>query len=223
MASSQKADFGGARGSNTGDDFHEFWAMRQALRLIERDSRLSAMALEGLSADAGTGSEWDGVDCTLLYGTEQETTADRVELQQLKYSSANANATWTVSRISVAKTAKPESSVIGKMAKAYAALVAKRIAHDPITVTVQLVTNQRIDDALIKAIDEAKAISVSSQSERPKISSDLETLTKASRFGSLGFLRVCEIVRPSWCNRLALSDRKRRLETNLSVGRRRVY
>ncbi|MBN8956338.1 MAG: hypothetical protein J0H17_07105 [Rhizobiales bacterium] len=158
MASSQKADFGGARGSNTGDDFHEFWAMRQALRLIERNSGLNAMALEGLSADAGTGSEWDGVDCTLLYGAEWVTTADRVELQQLKYSAANASASWTVSRISAAKTAKPESSVIGKMAKAYAALVAKRIAHDPITVAVQLITNQRIDDALIKAIDEAKAI-----------------------------------------------------------------
>lgn len=180
MASSQQADFGGARGSNTGDDFHEFWAMRQALRLIERDSGLSAIALEGLSADAGTGSEWDGVDCTLLYGAERETTADRVELQQLKYSAANANASWTVPRISAAKTAKPESSVIGKMAKAYAALVAKRIAHDPITVTVQLVTNQRIDDALIRAIDEAKAIDVSSQSKRPNISSDLQTLTKAS-------------------------------------------
>ena len=180
MASSKKADFSGARGSNTGDDFHEFWAMRQALRLIERGSKLSAMALEGLTADAGTGSEWDGVDCTLLYGGEQETTADRVELQQLKYSAANASASWTVSRISAAKTAKPESSVIGKMAKAYAALVSKRIAHDAITVTVQLVTNQRIDDALIKAIDEAKAMGVASQSKRPKISSDLQTLTKAS-------------------------------------------
>lgn len=192
MASSPKADFGGARGSNTGDDFHEFWAMRQALRLIERDSRLRAMALEGLSADAGTGSEWDGVDCTLLYGAEGETTADRVELQQLKYSAANASASWTISRISAAKTAKPESSVIGKMAKAYTALVAKRIAHDPITVTVQLVTNQRIDDALIKAIDEAKAIGVSNQSKRPKISNDLQTLTKAS---GLALSDFCEFAR----------------------------
>lgn len=192
MASSQKADFGGARGSNTGDDFHEFWAMRQALRLIERGSRLSAMALEGLTADAGTGSEWDGVDCTLLYGAEQETTADRVELQQLKYSAANASASWTVSRISAAKTAKPETSVIGKMAKAYAVLVSKRRAHDPITVTVQLVTNQRIDDALIKAIDEAKAIGVSGQSKRSKISSDLQTLTKAS---GLALSDFCQFAR----------------------------
>ncbi|WP_170971442.1 NACHT domain-containing protein [Mesorhizobium sp. GR13] len=166
--------------------------MRQALRLIERGSELCAMALEGLTADAGTGNEWDGVDCTLLYGAERETTADRVELQQLKYSAANAGASWTVSRISAAKTAKPESSVIGKMAKAYAALVAKRIAHDPITVTVQLVTNQRIDDALIKAIDEAKAFGVSGQSKRPKISRDLQTLTKAS---GLALSDFCQFAR----------------------------
>lgn len=145
MASSQKADFGGARGSNTGDDFHEFWAMRQALRLIDRGSKLSAMALEGLTADAGTGNEWDGVDCTLLYGAESEATADRVEIQQLKYSAANASASWTVSRISASKTARLESSVIGKMAKAYTALVARRKTQDPTTVLVQLVTNQRKD------------------------------------------------------------------------------
>jgi NACHT domain len=180
MASSQKADFGGARGSNTGDDFHEFWAMRQALRLIERGSKLSAMALEGLTADAGTGNEWDGVDCTLLYGAEREATADRVEIQQLKYSAANASASWTVSRISTAKTARLGSSVIGKMATAYTALVAKRKTQDPTTVLVQLVTNQRIDDALIKAIDEAKALAVSNHSKRPRISSDLRTLAKAS-------------------------------------------
>ena len=116
MPNSQKLDFGGARGSNTGDDFHELWAMRQALRLIERGSQLSAMALEGLTGDAGTGSEWDAVDCTLLYGAERESAADKVELQQLKYSAANANAPWTVARISAPKTAtKPESSVLRKM------------------------------------------------------------------------------------------------------------
>lgn len=180
MPNSQKPDFGGARGSNTGDDFHEFWAMRQALRLIERDSGLSAIALEGLTAEVGSGSEWDGVDCTLLYGTEREATADRVELQQLKYSAANANASWTIARVSAAKTAKPASSVIGRMATAYSGLVAKRPGRDPTTVSMQLVTNQQIHEALIEAIDEAKAIHLSGRSRRVRISSNLQTLLKAS-------------------------------------------
>ena len=180
MPNSQKPDFGGARGSNTGDDFHEFWAMRQALRLIERGSRLSAIILEGLTADAGADNKWDGVDCTLLYGSEQATTADRVELQQLKYSAANASASWTIARISATKNARPKSSVISKMATAYAALVAKRSAHNRATVSVQLVTNQQIDDALIKVIDEARALELTGQSESPKTSSNLQTLRKAS-------------------------------------------
>lgn len=192
MSNSKKPDFGGARGSNTGDDFHELWAMRQALRLIERGSGLCAMALEGLTADAGTGSEWDGVDCTLLYGTERETTADRVDLQQLKYSASNAGASWTVARISAAKSAKPESSVIGKMATAYAALVARRSAHDPITVSVHLVTNQQIDESLMRAMSEATVIDVADQSKLPKISSDLQTLVKAS---GLALTDFCQFAR----------------------------
>lgn len=78
------------------------------------------------------------------------------------------------------------------MATAYAALVARRPAHDPITVSVQLVTNQQIDDALIKVIDEARAISVSGQSKRRKISSDLQTLVKSSGLALSGF---CQFAR----------------------------
>ena len=104
--------------------------MRRALRLIERGSGLNAMALEGLTADVGTGSVWDGVDCTLLYGAERASAADKVELQQLKYSAANANASWTIARMSAAKTAKLASSVIGRLATAYTGLVAKRPGHE---------------------------------------------------------------------------------------------
>jgi hypothetical protein len=57
---------------------------------------------------------------------------------------------------------------------------AKRTAHDPITVAVRLVTNQQIDDALIKVIDEAKAVRVPGRSKRPKTSSDPQTLIKDS-------------------------------------------
>jgi hypothetical protein len=30
-------DFKGARGSNTGDSFHELWALRESLRLLEEE------------------------------------------------------------------------------------------------------------------------------------------------------------------------------------------
>lgn len=64
-------DFRGARGSNAGDDFHELWALRQALSLLNQDTQLNAVTVEGLKAEdeVGTSKEsWDGVDCAFYYG-----------------------------------------------------------------------------------------------------------------------------------------------------------
>ncbi len=94
------------------------------------------------------------------------------------------------------------------MVKAYVDLVAKRIAYDPITATVQLVTNQRIDDA-------HQGYWCFRPIKAPKISSDLKTLIKPS---GLTLSDSCEIIWLSWRNRLTLSDRKRRFEANLSAG-----
>jgi hypothetical protein len=66
-----QVDYHGARGSNVGDDFHELWALRQALALLDQDTGLTAVAVEGLKAEDERGSPldaWDGVDCTLYYG-----------------------------------------------------------------------------------------------------------------------------------------------------------
>ena len=66
------ADFRGARGSNTGDQFHELWALQQVLVLLEPETDLKAVGVEGVrtqspqqNADYPT---WDGVDCALYYG-----------------------------------------------------------------------------------------------------------------------------------------------------------
>ena len=69
-------DFTGARGSNTGDDFHELWATRQAIRLLSNEGGLEAIALEGLSVrdEAGMPRDtWDGVDCTQYFGGRDAT------------------------------------------------------------------------------------------------------------------------------------------------------
>ena len=66
-----KPDFRGARGSNVGDDFHELWALRQALALLDPTEDLGAVTVEGLRAEDEKGKPadtWDGVDCTLYYG-----------------------------------------------------------------------------------------------------------------------------------------------------------
>ena len=73
-------DYRGARGSNAGDDFHELWALRQALALLDQKSGLTAVSVEGLIAEDESGTPqdtWDGVDCTLYYGGDA-TKADRI-------------------------------------------------------------------------------------------------------------------------------------------------
>ena len=79
-------DFRGARGSNTGDDFHELWATRQAIRLLSNEDGLEAIAVEGLSASDEAGAPpdtWDGVDCTLYFGGRDAIEADHIRIEQL--------------------------------------------------------------------------------------------------------------------------------------------
>jgi len=51
-----QADYRGARGANAGDNFHELWALRQALTLLDQDSELTAVAVEGLRAEDERGT-----------------------------------------------------------------------------------------------------------------------------------------------------------------------
>src|SRR5687767_4788355 len=95
------ADYRGARGANAGDDFHELWALRQALTLLDQDTELTAITVEGLRAEDESGAPldtWDGVDCAFYFGGDQATLAERIVLDQLKYSAANSDQAWTVAR-----------------------------------------------------------------------------------------------------------------------------
>ena len=102
-------DFRGARGSNTGDQFHELWALQQVLDLLHPETDLKAVGVEGVRTETPSQNAddptWDGVDYTLYYvGTTLET-ADQIEFVQLKYSAANPETAWSVARLT-ANTAK---------------------------------------------------------------------------------------------------------------------
>jgi len=78
-----KYNFRGARGSNAGDEFHELWALRQALALMEHDTELSAVTVEGVRAEDENGQPldaWDGVDCAFYYGGYQIASVERMSL-----------------------------------------------------------------------------------------------------------------------------------------------
>src|SRR6266446_5002877 len=151
-----QADYRGARGANAGDDFHELWALRQALVLLDQDAELTAVTVEGLRAEDESGTPrdtWDGVDCTLYYGGDQAASAERIVIDQLKYSAAHPDQAWTVARLTQSSNQRQDNSVIGRLAKAFAGLKGKRpdlVASG--NVVVRLVSNQRVDPAVVNAL-----------------------------------------------------------------------
>jgi hypothetical protein len=151
-----QADYRGARGANAGDNFHELWALRQALALLDQDAGLTAVAVEGLRAEDESRTPtdtWDGVDCTLYYGGDHAASAERIVVAQLKYSAANPDQPWTVARLAKSSNKKQDNSVIGRLAKAFAGLKGKwpdLVATG--NVVVRLVSNQPVDPAVSNAL-----------------------------------------------------------------------
>ena len=149
-------EFRGARGSNTGDDFHELWAARQAIRLLLNEDGLEAIAVEGVSARDARGSPqdtWDGVDCTQYFGGRSATDATKVRIEQLKYSAANPKKPWTIARLVSGKTRA--RSVMGRLAKAWKGLAT--LGSTGPSVRAVLISNQPFAQEVLSAVERAAA------------------------------------------------------------------
>ena len=154
---SSDLDFGGARGSNTGDVYHELWAVRSALKLLDSTSKLEAVTVEGVPSADGSGHQWDGVDCTLLYGGTSIQTADRVTIQQLKYSASEPTTSWSPSRACYGPSSiDPSSSLMRGLGNAFRETVKLREGRPISEISVELVTNQPVSDLVVSAINRAK-------------------------------------------------------------------
>ena len=158
-------DFGGARGSNTGDDFHELWATRQAIRLLSNEDGLEAIALEGLGARDESSvprDTWDGVDCTQYFGGRNATEAKHVRIEQLKYSAANPKRSWTVARLVEGGRRR---SVFSRMAKAWKGL--RTTGSATTSERVVLISNQPVDQKVLSAVHRAATVPLSMPKRRP--------------------------------------------------------
>lgn len=86
------------RSSRDGDQFHYHWAARQALKLLQPGTALAAIAIEGPSAQDTRERDGDeAVDLAEYYGSTDLHLADAVIYRQLKHSTTQATAEWTVS------------------------------------------------------------------------------------------------------------------------------
>ena len=158
-------DFRGARGSNTGDDFHELWATRQAIGLLSSEDGLEAIAVEGLGFrdEAGAPRDtWDGVDCTLYFGGRDATQADRIQIEQLKYSAASPNRSWTIARLVEGRRGR---SVIARLAKAWKGLITR--GSKTSSTRVVLSSNQPVDEDVLSAVQRATASSLTVPKRKP--------------------------------------------------------
>lgn len=142
----------GARASTAGDVFHELWALRAALGLIDPQTELKAVTVEGIAAAPGSAHLYDGVDCGLFYGDVSLDRANRVIFVQLKYSTAEPNTAWTVARLTANSAKKGNNSVIRKLATDFAK--AQATLAPSATLVTKLVSNQplapEVGDAIAK-------------------------------------------------------------------------
>ena len=148
-------DYRGARGSNAGDDFHELWALRQTLGLLEHGADLTAISLEGLRAEDEAGlplDTWAGVDCALYHGSEYAESAVQIEVVQLKYSGANPEALWTIARLTRSSGKTVNNSVVRRLAASYKGLLDKRNGSGD-GIVVRLVSNQAIAPEVFEALN----------------------------------------------------------------------
>ena len=149
-------EFSGARGSNTGDVFHELWAARECLRLLDSRSGLDAIKVEGTQS-SDPNMFWESADCTLYFGGTSNADAERIEVQQLKYSAAKPERSWTVARISTGSNRKLETSLLRGLAGAFSQLKAERPSKDLASLRFSLVSNQPIHAKLTEAFELARA------------------------------------------------------------------
>ena len=130
-----QTEFLGAKASNAGDSFHELWALHAALELMKARTPLTAVTVEGVRAiDSASSSldAWSGVDCGLYFEGDSFATARRIELVQLKYSTANSDKNWTAAGLTASTSKNKNNSVIRQLANQFSAAYAQR-QSDPNT------------------------------------------------------------------------------------------
>lgn len=212
-------DYRGARGANAGDDFHELWALRQALTLLDQDTKLTAITVEGLRAEDESGipkDTWDSVDCALYYGGDEAASAERIVIVQLKYSSANPEKPWTIARLTESSNKSQSNSIIAKLAKAFAGLKSKR--PDLVTggnVVVKLVSIQPVDPAVVNALSSQSTTAQSSQS-RSGQQSDRSALFNASGLVKGDFDAFASALDFSECGHASRFTLEERIRTTIS-------
>ena len=134
------------RASRDGHEYHETWVARKSLQLLNPESELTAIAIEGLSPvdqKSATSKETEIADVTLYYEGTSFRKATRVSILQFKYSIANKDKEFR---------ATDSKKTVDKFAEAYREHIKRYGANASKKLRFELVTNQTIYVPLIEAV-----------------------------------------------------------------------
>lgn len=209
MVKIAKNDVLGARASNAGDRFHELWALRKALALLEPGTPYEAITVEGIpETDLQHSREsWTAVDVCLMSGGRRLSNARRAEFAQLKYSSVNPDSPWTTARLTHSSAKKGNNSVARRLADLYKAAEAIRSSDNPdLSYSIRLVSNQPVGADLLLAFGKSTS---SEEVARGHGTDDRETIRSATGLTAKQFKHFSLLLDFSECGAESLFHQER--------------
>jgi hypothetical protein len=179
----------GAPASNAGDEFHEAWALGNALKLLDPSTGLTELTVEGVrdAAETNNNANWDGVDCALYFNDNENPENSRVEFIQLKYSVTGQNKSWTLARFCSSTKKTGNNSVARRLADAFkGAINGRRPRHVEASLSIKLVTNQPIAKKLQSSIVLAACSKLHGD--------DYDSLKRATGLGKNQLIQFCKVL-----------------------------
>jgi hypothetical protein len=174
------------RASRDGDQFHYLWAARRCLRLLSPQSRLAAIAIEGVSpgetkngnpADVGE----EVIDVAEYFDAEQLEKASLVRYMQLKHSTLHAEKQWTASGL--------DKTLQGFVRKHKA--LQQQLRTDDLEGKLEFwfVTNRPVSSDVRNTVEDAAALQVA------RHPAELEKLEKSTGLTGKGLALFCRLLR----------------------------
>lgn len=197
----EKKNHAGAIASNAGDDFHLIWACKKMLEILQPNSDLTAISVEGPTwADSALISDEDAlysIDLAEYYGGASFKEANCVVFSQLKYSTYQTHKPWTTAAL-CAKTSKTkDNSIIRRLADTYEKFATEH-ENSIEKLTLKLVSNRKLQTGFLSSITDATNILHQKKYKRtadllktvlPEHRDDIEILYNTSHLSSTRFVR----------------------------------
>jgi len=192
------------RASRDGHEYHEIWVARKSLELLNPNSALKVLAVEGLSPidqKSAKNAEVEIADVALYYGGKVFETSSSVIIIQFKYSIAYKDMNI---KVSAAK------KTLEKFSETYKNHIKRFGSNAPKKLRFQFITNRPVSSDFVKTVKNL-TVGVKNTGKYLALENQLKKATKLKGNELKEFASICEFF--SYTNNLSLS--KNELENTL--------